>query len=293
MGKVGKKSKKSGAEKFDDFYRSVYADRWETLKEALKEETDHIVLCNPSFEIPSEWKSFHGHPHLFFKPQEDLKSSKFKYYFLDGASAFAPLSLDIQPEDQVLDLCAAPGGKSLIMAYLLGPKGKLTANDKSMDRRLRLLQNLKDYLGVEKVENQVRVTGFDAGAWCLHETEAYNKILLDAPCSSERHVLESPSHLKDWREGRTKRLSTLQWTMLASAWLVLKKGGRLVYSTCSLSPLENDKVVEKLIKKFGHEVEVLKPKIPGGEETEFGSILLPDQSGYGPFYLSVLNKANS
>lgn len=290
---MGKKQKaKSGAEKFDEFYKEVYLDRWESLKKSLLEKKDHIILANPNLEIPDEWKSFHGYPHLYYKPEAELKNPKgeSQFYFMDGASAFAPLLLDIQPADQVLDLCAAPGGKSLIMGYALGEEGRLTANDKSQDRRLRMLQNFKGFLGEEFVENQVRVTGFDAGAWCLHEKEAYNKILLDAPCSSERHVLESPHHLKDWREGRTKRLSNLQWTMLASAWLVLKKGGLLVYSTCSLSPLENDKVVSKLLKKFGDEVELIKPNIPGGEETDNGVILLPDQSGYGPFYLSLMKK---
>ncbi|CAM9839845.1 unnamed protein product, partial [Chrysoparadoxa australica] len=245
---------------FDQFYSEIYGERWPKLKEALLAEKDHIVLRD-------------------------------SYYFLDGASAFAPLALNIEPGDDVLDLCAAPGGKSLIMAFLLGDQGSLTSNDKSQDRRLRMLQNFKNFLPEEFVENQLRVTGFDAGAWCLHEKEAYNKILLDAPCSSERHILESPSHLSEWRQGRTKRLSTLQWTMLASAWLVLKSGGTLVYSTCSISPLENDKVIAKLLKKFKEEVTVTFPEIPGGEKTDHGTILLPDHSGYGPFYLSVLQKA--
>lgn len=285
--------KQSGAEIFDQFYSEIYGERWPKLKEALLAEKDHIVLVNPYKEQTPTWESFHQAPNLFFKPEHEFQGpdKRDSYYFLDGASAFAPLALNIEPGDDVLDLCAAPGGKSLIMAFLLGDQGSLTSNDKSQDRRLRMLQNFKNFLPEEFVENQLRVTGFDAGAWCLHEKEAYNKILLDAPCSSERHILESPSHLSEWRQGRTKRLSTLQWTMLASAWLVLKSGGTLVYSTCSISPLENDKVIAKLLKKFKEEVTVTFPEIPGGEKTDHGTILLPDHSGYGPFYLSVLQKA--
>lgn len=285
--------KQSGAEIFDQFYSEIYGERWPKLKDALLAEKDHIVLVNPHKEQTPPWESFHGAPNLFLKPDQEFQSpdKRDSYYFLDGASAFAPLALNIEPGDDVLDLCAAPGGKSLIMAFQLGDHGSLTSNDKSQDRRLRMLQNFKNFLPEEFVENQLRVTGFDAGAWCLHEKEAYNKILLDAPCSSERHILESPSHLSEWRQGRTKRLSTLQWTMLASAWLVLKSGGTLVYSTCSISPLENDKVIAKLLKKFKEEVKVTFPEIPGGEKTDHGTILLPDHSGYGPFYLSVLQKA--
>lgn len=294
MGKNSKK-KKGGQEHFEDYYSSLYGDRWEGLKEALLMAKSHTVLVNPygSFD-PSSLESFYQYPNLYQSPQkidvEEKEDEPLPLYFLDGASALAPLSLNIKPGDDVLDLTAAPGGKSLIMAYALKGKGHLTANDKSENRRFRLHAVLKKSLPEEFFRNHIRVTGFDASAWCLHEKEAYNKILLDAPCSSERHVLESPEHLKEWRVGRTKRLAGLQWAMLASAWLVLKPGGKLVYSTCSLSPLENDGVVKKLVKKFGDQVSVEFPKLPFGEKTEHGTLILPDNGGMGPFYLSILSK---
>jgi len=287
------KSKKRGPDKFNDYYAHVYGERWESLKSALLKKKEHIIFASPLHKTPASFTPLFTHPYLFAAPELKFEDSK-GYYFLDQASAYASLSLNIQKSDHVLDLCAAPGGKSLIIGSLLGPQGKLTANDKSLNRRLRMLQNLKQFLGSDFVENQVRVTGFDASSWCLYEKEAYDKILLDAPCSSERHILESPKHLEEWREGRTKRLSKEQWTMLASAWLVLKTGGQMVYSTCSISPLENDDVVEKLIKKFKSQVEVIRPEIlevPEVEKTKHGSLLLPDHSNLGPFYLSVLKKS--
>lgn len=289
--------KKSGGDQFDLFYTQFYKERWSQLRESLVGPKSHVILKNPYHPLILEnVTSFHGHPNLYVgteelpQPQgEDL----FPYYFLDGASAYAPLALDISPGDKVLDLCAAPGGKSLIMAFALAGKGHLSANDKSENRRFRLQKVLRSYLPPEVYNETIRITGFDASSWCLFEKEAYDKILLDAPCSSERHVLDSPTHLLDWRPGRTKRLAANQWTMLASAWLVLRYGGRLVYSTCSLSPLENDGVVSKLVKKFGKEVVISRPEIPGGEATEWGTILLPDKSGHGPFYLSIMEKVNS
>jgi 16S rRNA C967 or C1407 C5-methylase (RsmB/RsmF family) len=287
--------KKDGLQAFEEFYSETYAKRWPNLKEALLGPKNHLVLYNPYYHqsMPKR-DSFLELPFLYENEGETLEGNQeerpLPYYFLDGASAIAPHQLEVKPGEKVLDLCAAPGGKSLILAYALAGQGSLTANDKSENRRFRLQRVLRDYLPADVYDNSIRITGFDAGGWCLYEKEAYDKILLDAPCSSERHLLESPHLLKEWRVGRTKRLAKNQWTMLASAWLVLKYGGRLVYSTCSLSPLENDGVVEKLIKKFGKECEVIKPEIPGAEETSYGRLLLPDRSGHGPFYLSVLEK---
>ncbi|MCF8058895.1 MAG: RsmB/NOP family class I SAM-dependent RNA methyltransferase [Bacteriovoracaceae bacterium] len=289
--------KKSGSDQFDEFYQEFYQTRWTTLKESLLSPKSHVILKNPYHQGALENVSpFHDLPNLYVGSEElpqPQGEELLPYYFLDGASAFAPLALDIKPGDKVLDLCAAPGGKSLIMAYALRGHGHLSANDKSENRRFRLQKVLRSFLPPEIYKDTIRITGFDASSWCLYELEAYDKILLDAPCSSERHVLDSPTHLLDWRPGRTKRLAANQWTMLASAWLVLRYGGRLVYSTCSLSPLENDGVVSKLLKKFGEEVLISKPEIPGGEPTEWGTILLPDKSGQGPFYLSIMEKVKT
>ncbi len=287
--------KKDGHQAFEEFYSETYKERWPSLKEALLSPKNHLVLYNPYVhgDMPQE-RNFLELPYLYESHGEELDSHKderpLPFYFLDGASAIAPHQLHVAPGEKVLDLCAAPGGKSLILAYALEGKGSLTANDKSENRRFRLQRVLRDYLPSEVYDSCIRVTGFDAGGWCLYEKEAYDKVLLDAPCSSERHLLESPHLLKEWRIGRTKRLAKNQWTMLASAWLVLKYGGRLVYSTCSLSPLENDGVVEKLVKKFDEECKVIKPQIPRAEETAYGTILLPDRSGHGPFYLAVFEK---
>lgn len=288
-----KKKKKSldGEKKFHNFYSGVYGERWETLKTSLLKEKEHILLANPYSDFKCSFKPWFDFPNAYVA-QEELESPGngplAPYYFMDGASYLAPYFLNPQKGDKVLDLCAAPGGKSLVLAYMLKGLGHLTSNDKSMDRRLRMQRVLRGYLPENIMEESVRITGFDASGWCLYEQEAYDKILLDVPCSSEKHVLQSSSHLNEWSEKRTKKLAALQWKMLASSWLVLRPGGRLVYSTCSISPYENDTVVEKLTRKF--EVNVIKDSFDGGEETEYGKIFLPDQSNLGPFYLSILEK---
>ena len=135
---------------------------------------------------------------------------------------------------------------------------------------------------------EIVITPHDAGSWCLYEQDQYDKILLDAPCSSEAHVLTSEKHLKQWSVKRTKGLAQIQYKMLASALIALKPGGRLVYSTCSISPLENDDVIKKIIsKKKGKLVDY---KCDQATTTEFGHMFLPHKNSMGPIYLIVLTK---
>jgi 16S rRNA C967 or C1407 C5-methylase (RsmB/RsmF family) len=195
----------------------------------------------------------------------------------------------VEENQNVLDLCAAPGGKSLLIRYALGESGLLTCNELSRDRRHRLLGVVDEYIPVEKRTN-IKVTGHDASKWCLHEREVYDRILLDAPCSSERHLLHSPKHLKEWSIARTKQLAQRQWSMLSSAFQVLKPGGRMVYSTCALSELENDMVVERLIKKYEGQFSFSNDGCEIGEKTKYGWIILPDVTGFGPIYFCSINK---
>jgi len=270
---------------FDSFYQAIFGDRWTSLKEALlaEEQKDRV--------------DFFG-----------------KTYFMDRGSVLAAEALEVKQGERVLDLCAAPGGKALLIIQQLkktdlgdaedsflsrprdkkdtgaaGPKSPIVINERSRIRRARLQKVLQEYLPSE-IFSQVRITGHDATQWCLHEKEAYDKILLDAPCSSERHVLQSAKAMKEWSSSRTKRLAAQQYAMLASALQVVKPGGWIVYSTCSISPLENDGVVERLIERKGDFVRILRPDFPIGEETKQGWWILPDITGWGPTYTAVLEK---
>ena len=133
----------------------------------------------------------------------------------------------------------------------------------------------------------------DGGRIGLKEKEDYQKILIDAPCSGERHMLRNPSLLKKWSPARSKNLSQRQYTLLASGWAALTRGGRLVYSTCSISNLENDAVISRLVKKKGDAVQIVKQDWFFGEATQWGWQILPDQDeGWGPLYFSILAKAS-
>lgn len=247
---------------FDEYYAAIFGDRWEGLEKALHEPVKHA----------------------------ELDDNLVRPYFLDPASRMAAEALNVEPGDRVLDLCAAPGGKTLVLAAALGKKGSLIANERSADRRHRLLRVLKDHLPADTL-SLVRVTGRDALTWGLYEKDAYDKILLDAPCSSERHVLNSPRHLLMWSPSRTKRLAAQAYTMLLSAFMAAAPGGTILYCTCALSPLENDGVVERVFIKHGSKVRIVPPTLPGSEPTKYGVRIFPDKfMGYGPLYLSKMIK---
>lgn len=240
----------------------MYGSRWESLKHSLLETS---------------------------KPIEYSKNLT-KSYFLDEASVLVASLLPIQPKDDVLDMCAAPGGKTLVLATSLGKSGTLTANDRSSSRRARLHRVLNDHLH-EEHRMLVKVTSHDATKWSLYETDAYDAILLDAPCSSERHVIQDPKALSQWSPSRTKRLAQQQFAMLVAALDAVRVGGHILYSTCSISVHENQEVIKKLhTRRPGRFFEV-EFDLPYSEALEHGSMILPDTSdNRGPLYASLLRR---
>lgn len=262
---MGKRSKPRGSELFDSFYRDIFGERWDSLKQALLESVRQESIPGPTGDM----------------------------YYLDAGSMEAASVLPLPEDDSILDMCAAPGGKSLVLARRMGAGTTLVANELSSERKNRLIRVLDEFLE-PTLRQRVRVTGFNATRWSRFEKGTYGAILLDAPCSSERHVLTSPKHLEEWTPARVRNLAFRQWALLSGAWLVLRPGGYLVYSTCALSPSENDDIVGKLVQKYP-DAEVLRPESPSAaEKTEFGCHILPDRTGgAGPIFYSLLRKGEN
>ena len=145
----------------------------------------------------------------------------------------------------------------------------------------------------EEYRKIVQVSGYDGVRFGMYRKETFDRILLDAPCSSERHVMESEKYLAEWSQKRISHIAITQGSLLASAVDALKPGGQMIYSTCALSKMENDDVVRKILKKRKGKVRVLemKPDIPGTDQTEFGLQMLPDRcAGRGPIFCAKLEK---
>lgn len=281
---------------FEKFFKSIYADRWDSIYAALL--VSEKQMCRWSqFTLqensppPSEAHFNHCTWYEKNTQPERGESGLLNFYVMDPASIVVARSLQIQPGDRVLDMCAAPGGKSLILAESIREAGELICNEPSAPRRERLKKVIQQYIPRD-IRDRVWVTGTDGVRVGLKNPDEFDAILVDAPCSGERHLLHSPKDLAEWSESRTKNLAQKQYGLICSALLALKSGGRLVYSTCSLSPFENDGVIEKFLKKKGDEMELTDVLFdhPHIEKTKFGWAFLPDRSGFGPMYFSVLQK---
>ena len=264
-----------GAEGFEAYYSNLYKERWPRLREALLLSPRYIALPARNSDTAPD-------------------------YFLDAASVAAALSLPIEENCRILDMCAAPGGKSLILASRIASMSgtSLVCNEVSASRRNRLVSVLNTYVSASQRE-KISITGYDAARRCRRETECFDRILLDAPCSSEHHVLQDAKYLEQWSPARIRHLAQTQWALLSSAFRLLKSGGCLLYATCALSPAENDEVVQKLLKKFQNargvsiEVPLLfgSYRLPDAEPSVFGMHILPDTAeGAGPLYFSLINK---
>ncbi|XP_068395906.1 5-methylcytosine rRNA methyltransferase NSUN4 [Eschrichtius robustus] len=184
------------------------------------------------------------------------------YYLMDAASLLPVLALGLQPGDTVLDLCAAPGGKTLALLQT-GCCRNLAANDLSTSRAGRLQKVLHSYVPQDvRDRNRVRVTSWDGRKWGELEGDIYDRVLVDVPCTTDRHSLreEENNIFQRSRKKERQMLPVLQVQLLAAGLLATKPGGHVVYSTCSLSHLQNEYVVqgtiELLANQYGIKVHV-------------------------------------
>jgi 16S rRNA (cytosine967-C5)-methyltransferase len=156
-----------------------------------------------------------------------------RFTVMDQAAQYAALALDVHPGDKVLDLCAAPGGKTALLARL-HPESEVTALELSAARLPRLQENLARL----KATN-VHVEQGDATA-LAHADDTFDAILLDAPCSASGVIRRHPDAKFIHDRDSVVRHAELQKRMVAEALRVLKPGGRLVYAVCSIHPEENE-----------------------------------------------------
>ncbi len=168
--------------------------------------------------------------------------------FIQNPSSMIPaLVLDPQPGEEVLDLAAAPGGKTSHIAALMGNSGRIAAVESSRPRFFRLRSTLEQ-LGVENADTYLRD---GAGVWRVRP-EHFDRVLLDAPCTGEgRFTTTDPRPLARWSERKIREMGRRQRRLLYSAVRALRPGGLLVYCTCTFAPEENELVVEWALRRFG------------------------------------------
>ncbi len=159
----------------------------------------------------------------------------------DEASQLVPLLVGARPGERVLDLCAAPGGKTTALAAEMADQGQLVACD-VRDRRVRLLRETVAASGAR----QTRIVHLSA-AGALPFGAAFDRVLVDAPCSGLGTIRRDPDIRWARTEDELGSLAARQQVLLARAAAVVTSGGRLVYATCSSEPEENEQVVEAFL----------------------------------------------
>ena len=187
------------------------------------------------------------------KSQKELSSldvyAEGKIYLQSLASMAPPFILDPQPGEKVLDLTAAPGSKTSQMAAMMNKKGELVANDIHPIRGQRLAHNMHA-LGVDEEADDWNFTLHNIDGEVLVETyeNYFDKVLVDAPCSGEsRFIAGSARTYRFWNEEYVRKMAFEQSKLLMAGWKALKPGGTLVYSTCTMSPEENERRIDKFL----------------------------------------------
>lgn len=171
------------------------------------------------------------------------------YYVQEAASMIPPVVLDPQPGDVVLDIAAAPGSKTTQLAQYLWNTGVLVANDITSDRLAALGVNLQRCGITNVITTQMqgqRMQGIE-----------FDRILVDAPCSGTGTIRKSLKTIQLWNPEMVKRLTVMQSKLLDTAFRLLKKGGTMVYSTCSNEPEEDEGVISAFLDR--HDDAKLEP----------------------------------
>ncbi|GLX69231.1 RsmB/NOP family class I SAM-dependent RNA methyltransferase [Paenibacillus glycanilyticus] len=167
-------------------------------------------------------------------------------YYIQEPSAMAPVELlDVQPGHRVLDLCAAPGGKSTQIAGKLQGSGVLVSNDNARERTKALAKNIE----LAGVRNAV-VLNEEPSALAPVFRGWFDRILVDAPCSGEGMFRKDESMIAEWEKHSIERCSAMQRHILRDAAAMLAPGGVLVYSTCTFSPEENEAQIAELLAEY-------------------------------------------
>ncbi len=240
----------------------------------------------------------------FYVSVEDRLSKSPLYeagvYYIQEPSAMIPASvIDITEGDVVLDMCAAPGGKTTLLGERLKGTGALVANDISNSRAKILAKNVEKF-GIRNAvilsENQDvlqrKFEGF------------FDKILVDAPCSGEGMFRKEPDVEKYWHEDANKEYQQIQKDILSAAAVMLKDGGQIVYSTCTFNKLENEEVVLWFLEnhedfevvELNHESLGISKGYNISEKydlTKTGRIFPFEQRGEGHFVAKIQHKGNN
>lgn len=252
-------------------------ERFDRLRDALSREGRPALRANPfrasAADLCAELESagfllepveWYGDAFVLAggERRDLLKSpawSEGRFHLQNLSSMVPPLVLDPQPGESVLDMAAAPGSKTTQIAALMRGEGRIVACDRSRSRIWKLRSVVKR-LGCPGIEIVCR-PGESFGA--THRG-SFDRVLVDAPCSGEgRFRLDREESWSDWTLGKVRRCARVQKMLLKAALRAAKPGGIVVYSTCTLSPEENEAVLNSALVRTRDGAEIEPIRWPG------------------------------
>lgn len=247
-------------EQFDARMKSLLKDEYDDFKKALLEKPVKGLYLNrnkKNVERVLEEQYIEHHPivengYLYDENYHPGRSAYFLaglYYIQEPSAMLVADALPIEPDDFVLDMCAAPGGKSCEIASRLTGEGVLIANDIEASRARILSENIERF----GLDNTI-VTNVDPMRFTKQFQEAFDKIALDAPCSGEGMFRKLEQAVDTWSEDKVLECAHIQKNLLKGAYDMLKQGGMVIYSTCTYSYEENEAMVHYAVDELGFEL---------------------------------------
>ncbi|MFA8341921.1 MAG: NOL1/NOP2/sun family putative RNA methylase [Rhodothermaceae bacterium] len=218
----------------------------EAIVESLKQ---YGIELEALPNIPFGYRVLNGFEYI----GKTLEFTLGKYYIQSLSSMIPPLILQPDSEDTVLDLCAAPGSKSSQLAEMMENKGTLYVNEPNINRIKSLVFNFDKMnfvnFGAIKYKGELLSKVFE---------NTFDKILVDAPCSG-LGILQKKGEVSNWWSlQQAEKIAELQFRLLLSALKMLKPGGEMIYSTCTLTVEENEVTLNKILRKYPVEIKEIE-----------------------------------
>ncbi len=247
---------------YEEFLKSYEKPRYYGLRvNTLKISVEDFLKISP-FELePIPWTK----DGFYYKEGENPGKHPYYYaglYYIQEPSAMFPGAIiDARPGERILDLCAAPGGKTVQMAAGMKGQGLLVANDINSDRVKALVKNIE----LCGVKNAI-VTNETPERLAKNFAGYFDKILVDAPCSGEGMFRKDEEAARSWANFKCEKCAGMQWDILKHVDKMLAPNGVIVYSTCTFSPEEDEKMISNFINVYT-DYEVLDiPRVNGIEK---------------------------
>lgn len=241
----------------------------EELLSSLEKGNQHGVLLNTNKMNDETFLSLFPHvvkhpivPHAYIYQKDEYDLGKSIYhtlgcFYLQEPSAMLPAYLlNPQKDELILDMCAAPGGKTIQTSFILNDTGLIISNDLSRSRCSAIVEN-EERLGL----GNIVVTNNDLAKIYTKLLNTFDRIILDAPCSGSGMFRKENKMKEDWSYNKVLKFAETQKELIDIAYQMLKPDGTLVYSTCSFSKEEDEKVIESLLDKYDCEVIDLDNKL--------------------------------